>query len=337
MFFTIDSELFSQDDVDLVNLTKTWTVCTEQHTFYQSKFDDVTATEESAWYKSLSDIDKKLWEESVARSLIMGDKYDIVKVSIGATHSAFEAYQYLTSPVKIVLENSRNDAHFLKAVFKGFRQEAKIISKHIENRWVQFAMGGGSSIVQALETEMESFNSALFEKENHEYLRCFVILDSDKRYPDEPLKQGTENIVAFLTAKNIPFHILEKREMENYIPEAAFEGVTKNRSFIDAYLRLTPEQKDYFDLEKGFPERNFDHLLPELKLLFETVSDEDKSIFRHSDLKRFTGSRDEDFKSECPKLFNSAHVTKATLMARTENQTTPDELKNIIQKIRELL
>lgn len=337
MFFTIDRELFSKGDIDTVNINKIWTVCTEQHTFYQNLFDDIDATEKSTWYQNLSEIDKKLWEESVSNSVQMGDKYDKVKVFIGNTHTAFEAYHYLTSPLKIVLENSRNDAHFLKAIFKAFRQEAKTISKHLDNRWVQFSMGGGSSIIQVIETEMESFSSELFEKDNHEYLRCFVLLDSDKSYPNEPLKQGTENLVAFLREKQILFHILEKREMENYIPDAAFVDVLENRPFIDAYLRLTADQKDYFDLEKGLSQRNFDNLSPELKLLFGTVCDEDKIIFRHFDLKRFTNSGLEDFKSECPKLFNSDHVTKAALVARTKNQTNPNELKDIIQKIRELL
>jgi hypothetical protein len=338
LFFTIDRALFSQGAIDTAYLNNIWTICTDQHTFYQSNIDDVEATEESVWYQNLSEIDKILWKDSVTYSLQIGDKYNKVKVSIGVTHTAYEAFHYLSSPLKIVLENILNDAHFLHAIFRCFRQDTKTILTHINNRWLQFTMGGGSSIGQVIQAEMNSFISPLFIKEKHEYLRFFVLLDSDRKYPNEPLKQGAVNLVAFLNEKNVPFHILEKREMENYLPDASFDDITQNRPFIDAYLRLTPEQKDYFDLEKGFPNKKFDDLSSdEMKQLFRTVNDHDKSIFRLGDLKKFTNSGQEDFKSECPTLFKSKTVTKAALIARTEKQINPNELEDIIQKIRELL
>lgn len=337
MFFTIDSKLFSQGEVDIINLNKIWNVCTEQHTFYLSDFDALEAIEQSDWYKNLGDMDKKIWEENFVKSVQMGDKSDKIKVSIGNTHTAFEAFQYLNSPLKIILENSRNDAHFLKAIFRCFRQDTKTIVKHIENRWIQFDMGGGSSIKQVIQTDMDSFNSARFTKKSKDYLRCFVLLDSDKEYSTAPLKEGTNNLVEFLDEIGVAYHILEKREMENYIPDIAFGDVTENRPFIEAYLRLSAEQKDYIDLEKGFPNKNFNSLSTELQEFFSSVNEHDRGIFRQNDMKKFTNSGQEDFKTECPKLFGLECINKASLVARTSHQNNPNELKDIIQKIRELL
>ncbi|WP_152613809.1 hypothetical protein [Vibrio renipiscarius] len=337
VFFTIHRDLFTQGQVDVQNLNKVWNVCTDQHTFYQSDIDDVEATENSEWYGSLSDIDKMLWEESVAKSVQMGNKYDKVKVAIGSSYSPFEAFNFLSAPLQIILENSRNDAYFLKAIFKCFRQDSKAIEKHIDNRWIKFVMGGGSTVQQVIETELESFGSGRFTREKKDYLRCFVLLDSDKEYSGAPLKQGTRNLVQFLSENQVPHHILEKREMENYIPAIAFDRVTENRLFVEAYLRLSPEQKDYFDLEKGFRDVNFNSLPEEFQTFFSSVNEQDRVVFRANDLKRFTGEGRDDFKSECPKLFQLECVDKASLLERTLHQQNPNELKDIIQKIREQL
>ncbi|MEZ9683882.1 hypothetical protein AB4453_04525 [Vibrio atlanticus] len=337
MFFTIAPQIFSQSNIDMHNLNKVWSVCTEQHTFYLSDFDALEAIEASDWHQGLSVADQKLLEESFVKSMEMNNGQDNVKVAIGDTHTAFEAFQYLNSPLKIILENSRNDAHFLQAIFRCFRQDTKKIKEHIDNRWIQFVMGGGSSIEQVIETEKDSFNAPSFTKDKSEYLRCFVLLDSDKTYSTEPLKDGLNNLVAFLDRNNVPFHILEKREMENYIPDIAFGDVTENRPYIEAYLRFTAEQKDYFDLEKGFRNVNFDALPVELQTLFSTVDAQDKAIFRRNNMKNFTNSGREDFKTECPKLFNLECVDRASLISRTQYQQNPNELKEIIQKIRELL
>ena len=45
---------------------------------------------------------------------------------------------------------------------------------------------------------------------------------------------------------------MEKREIENYLPNEVIETIENNNDFIQAYLRLNNLQKDYFDLEEGF-------------------------------------------------------------------------------------
>ena len=50
--------------------------------------------------------------------------------------------------------------------------------------------------------------------------------------------------------------------------------------FIKAYNRLSPIQKDYFDLEKGFPNIKFENLNVEIQKLYQNISDNDKKVFR---------------------------------------------------------
>lgn len=337
MFFTIRSQVFSSNSVDIALLNKIWAISYGQHIFLQSDHADIEATEQSAWYQQLSETDKKIHKESVVNSLQMSIKSESIKISIGEDYTPLEAYQILNSPLKIVLENSMNDSKFLISLFQNFKNESKEILDCYKNRQIQYTLGGGSSIEQVIKTEMSSFDPLLYPKNKNKYIRFFVLLDSDRTYPNEPLKSGTEKLINFLQEHEIPFHVLYKREMENYIPDESINKILSNKDYISAYLRLTPEQKDYFDIEKGFPNKNWNQLDENIKKLYENISDTDKKIFRANNLKRLNNSIRDDFKSEFPNLFNSPEVTKQSLNKRTEHQPNPNELTEIILKIRELL
>jgi len=336
LFYTISKQLFDAE-FNVKHLNKIWHLCIDWHKFYQSDDDDIDATMDSSWFRQLSQSDQELYQLAVTDSIQIGDKTASIKVFIGLTHNAEEAFHYLSSPLKIILENSFNDAHFLKSIFKCFRQDAKQISQHIEDRKVVFGMGGGSSIEQVIRADMASFEGPAFPKENYKYLRCIVLLDSDKKYRNEELKVGLTNLTGFLEEHEICYHILEKREMENYLPEEVFSEIGENREFINAYLSLSSEQKDYFDLEKGFDDINFGSLNENVQVLYSDLSPENKIILRKQTLEKFTGSDRSDFKSEFPKLFLSEKVTKAGFINRTKDQSNPNELKDIINKVRKLL
>jgi hypothetical protein len=336
LFYSISKQLFEVAP-DIKNLNKVWHSCIDWHKFYQSNDDDIEATMDSVWFNQLSQSDQELYRLAVTDSIQIGDRTGIVKVYIGLTHTAEEALHYLSSPLKIVIENSLNDAHFLKSIFKCFRQEAKQISSQIEDRRVIFAMGGGSTIEQVIRADMDSFEGSAFPQESHKYLRCLVLLDSDKKYRNEELKVGITNLVTFLDEHEICYHILEKREMENYLPKEAFSEIEANREFIDVYLSLNSEQKDFFDLEKGFDDINFESLDKNIQELYSDLSPESKTILRKQNLKKFISSDRNDFKNEFPKLFLSEKVTSAGFISRTKHQSNPNELKDIIDKVRKLL
>ncbi len=336
MFYSISKQLFDAE-FNVKYLNKVWHLCIDWHHFYQSDDDDIEATLNSVWFNQLSQSDQELYRLAVTDSIQIGDKKDSVKVFIGLTHTAEEAFHYLSSPLKIVIENSLNDAPFLKSIFKCFRKDAKQISKQIDDRRVVFSMGGGSSIEQVIRAEMASFGGPAFPQANHKYLRCFVLLDSDKKYRNEEFKVGLTNLTTFLEEHEICYHILEKREMENYLPVEAFSEIETNRDFINVYLGLNEEQKDYLDLEKGFDDINFESLDANVQELYSDLSAESKNILRKQTLEKFTGSGRNDFKSEFPKLFLSERVTKAGFINRTKDQSNPDELKDIINKVRKLL
>jgi hypothetical protein len=245
-------------------------------------------------------------------------------------YSLDEGITFLNQPLTIILENSLNDNYFLQAIVDNFSKKGKKIRRHLEKRWISIGNAGGcENIPNFLRQILSTFDN--LPKPQIRYIRGFVLIDSDSSYPGQILDTRS-HLADFLNANEIPFHILTKREMENYLPEEAFDDIAGNTDFINAYKRLSPIQKDYFDIQKGFENKNFNSYHPEVQLLYNSVSPEDKILFRKS------GLLIAHFKSEFPKLFNSKNVTQDSLKRRVEHQgANANELQDILFKINELL
>lgn len=250
-----------------------------------------------------------------------------------------EANIYFYQPLLIILENSLNDSYFLNALIDNLdNDESKKIFKHIDHRWILFDNAGGATNIQNNIKGIKNSFRSLAQKTGRDatfYLRVFVLLDSDKKYSTAALSPEKIKLTDFLCDYKISFHILEKREMENYIPDEVLEEFESQDKFIELYLKLTDEQKDYFDLNEGFSksrsDRNYD--LNVLNL-FATVTDQDWRILKNGiNLEPYK----KNFKSEFPKLFEHEKVTKETLLNRTKHQKNPNELQEILDKIRRLL
>jgi len=296
---------------------------------YKNRYDfyaELSEIRKEPLYAQLDVHDTDVLEELYNRSVLRSWR-TTHKISESETDSfgLDEAIRFLNQPLLIILENSDNDGHFLDALLRNFKKQSKKIRRHKENSWLKYAMGAK----HVINSEMRTFDN--LPKQNHKYLRCFVLIDSDKRFPTQALKKGLENLEKFLIQYEVPYHILEKREMENYLPEEVFDEIENKEDYIDAYKRLSSVQKDYFDIELGFPNKNFNSLHPEIQDLYYDLSESNKTIFRKQSLDL------DDFKNEFPKLFQSDKVTRDSLLKRCEHQSDPNELPNILAKITELL
>lgn len=247
-----------------------------------------------------------------------------------------EAIRFFTQPVSIVLENSLNDQYFLRAIIKYF-DASKRIEEHLENGWIQFENAGGcTNVKNFIEGKLQSFNN--LPKGNSDYLRCFVLLDSDKQYLSSGIKQEYIAFLNFFELNNIAQHILEKRCMENYMPDYVFDSIGSGNQELEnwysSYKHLNQEQKDFLNIGTGFSKKNPDgtsiKARTELDLkvqdLYSNVSPTNYGILN----KGFNLAR---FKTEFPKHFEHYQVHKDSLKSRCNS----DELQEIITKIRELL
>jgi hypothetical protein len=197
-----------------------------------------------------------------------------------------EAIIFLSQPVSVVLENNKNDAAFILAIIKHFgnNDEYNKPQEHIDNGWLVFENAGGcGNIPNFLEGFLNKFK-ALAKKNNRnifDYFRGIIIVDSDKEYSIQPIKDEHKSLLKKIEAlnfevsniinestgeiinNNIKFHILEKRMMENYLPKEVFEEIKRQidrlsiqdlKDWLDVYLTLkNNEQLDFINIPNGFP------------------------------------------------------------------------------------
>ena len=261
-------------------------------------FCDISIIEETELYKSLLNIDRLIIEEYFNKHISESTKMDF-RVASNSTPTTFnieEAKRYFIQQFIIILENRLNDSYFLNALITNFKNRSKIIKRHLDNGWLDYGNGGGlDNITNEVNAMMRPFEN--LPKENHKYLRCFVLVDSDKKFPDDSTKPNRENLFQFLNNLEISYHELEKREMENYLPDEVIETIEYNNDFIQAYLKLNNSQKDCFDLEEGFTE-NSNSSSTEVRALYADVSEEDYKVLRSNKIQLPSS-----FKSEFPKFF----------------------------------
>lgn len=310
---------------------------------YDLDIEAYEVVKESAWYKTEvypTKTMKEMIDLMLVSTATKSNNHNEITISSNKTNTNFflleEAIKYLEQPFSIIFENSNNDSIFFETLLRSFKKESLKIKEFKNERWLSYSMAGGDA-TDNIETELKSFDSNIFTKEKHKYLRCFVLTDSDTLYPNMDLKSDKQKLKDFLDKNEVKYHFLEKRELENYLPDEVFKELinSENKDYIEAYLRLSSEQKDFFDIEKGFPDKKFDDLKPdEFRELFKNISELDKRTFRKYDLRKINGK---NFKSEFPKLFLHEKVTKETLLKRTEYQNNKKELIDILKKIEDLL
>jgi len=296
-------------------------------------FCDISVIEGAELYKSLLDIDKLIIEEYFNKHISESTKMDF-RIECNSSPTTFnleEAKRYFIQPFIIILENRLNDSYFLNALIANFKKRGKTIKRHLDNGWLDYGNGGGlDNITNEVNAMMRPFEN--LPKENYKYLRCFVLVDSDKKFPNDTTKQNRENLFEFLNSVGIPYHELEKREMENYLPDEAIETIENNNDFIQAFLRLNDLQKDYFDLKEGFTE-NLNSSSEKVQALYADVSEEDYKVLRSNKIQL-----PPSFKSEFPKLFSHQKITQEALKNRVSHQANdPNELETILDKISQLL
>lgn len=285
-------------------------------------------------------------EESYAASLIGSQPTQACEVVPDAsdihhekTFSISEAIEYVSVPLKVVIENDNNDSHFIEAIIREYLPKGK---KDFPDRFrLEFDNAGGCGNTQNHITgQLNRLNG------RSKFLRHYVILDSDRRYPTEPVTKH-DNLIAFLRAHSIQYHILHKRNMENYLPAESFPEKDRkgNKKWLDAFKSLTPAQRDHINIAGGFrsdltkalqktlkPDMsNLRTMLPDKQREFyATVSDANFKILS-------TGYPLYFFKTDFPKGYNDANTHRASLDAIQAHQSDPGELASIARDLQSLI
>ena len=303
-------------------------------------------------FDKLTNADKEHIQNSFTQAILTSSKPDCLICVNGHNvldkkhFSLEESIKYLMQPFSIIVENSLNDSHFIKALIKCFDESGEL-QNHLDNLWLQFENSGGcSNITNFINGRLQ------FYQNKHKFFKCFVILDSDKRSSHETIDKYAKEKNLF-NKYSIEYHIFEKRMMENYMTDDAIRRKrnNKNKGEIDAYLNMTPEQKDFYDIYGGFmknnePKKNIskrnrakinkrNELCTLSKEVLSLYGDLSSTNFNHL---KYGFKYCKITKREFPMLFaDSVVVYKKNLEQRTMHQQNPDELLSIILKMKKHL
>jgi len=318
---------------------------------YKNRYDlylDSDSFEKSGLYVNTADYNKEIMKEAFVNSINMTIDKDVdCEISTKTItdtkriYTVEEGITYLTMPLTIVLENELNDGHFVEAIISKFLPNDKKIDvgQYKSNNWLVFDGAGGKVNIPS---KVESrYQSCGYKKK---MLKLYVIFDSDKKFLGDSDKNVS--LKEKLDELSIPHHELEKRSIENYIPEELFREepfyCKANSEWIDAYSYLSEQQKDYISIAGGYSvdvKKEADNKSVPFKNRYFNRDQFDfiKDISLANIEKLYGGLKDPrgNFKNNFPLLFNSAD--KRQMLNRTAHQSDKDELYKIAKEIRDLL
>jgi hypothetical protein len=169
------------------------------------------------------------------------------------TVSLSDAVRIVQTPLRLLLENSRNDGAFLRKIaHPDYRSK---LLQALEERWVELENGGG---IGELTHRVKGA-----AKDPRDHMRLWVMVDSDAREPGVPSEQSARVVRACQRVARpgpIPVWRLERRSIENYIPVRALfawaeleagEEKTRLRRCADAFSKLTEPQRAHYNMKEG--------------------------------------------------------------------------------------
>lgn len=288
--------------------------------------------EDTEWFKDARSIKKDFIKELLIKSassnkepnFILSDKNEVES----NIFTLIDGLIFLENKVLIFLENSYNDEKFIRSLFSKFK-EGERSNTFLKKGWIEIKNCAGSGgVVKQIYAELRKYRDR--ELENHKYIKAFVLIDSDKKYPLHYVDKS--QIINCCKEFNIDLHILEKREMENYLPISILE-LDKNveSDKIEALKSLSDVQLDYYDLDEGFDVTSINQLHGKYNNLYKGIS---SKVFK--ELR--TGLKNKDFntKNKIPELFLKNELTSNELIDKCRHQNNPNELIDIIKKIDKL-
>lgn len=312
---------------------------------YSSEFNSVIIEEpevfENEGYNSLDKNDKDILEASFNANVIGNTTHEgeTVKVTAKGSYedklkvfSPEEAVQYIKEPLYVLLENDLYDGRFIRCLIHYFG--SKRVKCALEVNSIRMAHSGGCGNTK--NTLNEKSRGFRFRTK---FLRLCIVWDGDQEYPGKVVEKYNKDIED-LNTHGIRYHILCKREMENYLPEEAVKDLASPRFLVwfNAYNAMSDVQKDHYDMNDGFnysqiqySSANRDHLPDGVRELFADVSNTNFDLLKE-------GLKIGHFKDTFSKAFEiSPYANKATLLARTASQSNPHELQEIADMINQLL
>jgi len=228
---------------------------------------------------------------------------------------ADDAYRCLDKPAYVVAENSESDGNFILAMIHAFNRK-KLLDAHTEGWWEFKHLGGFGEVEKQVDQVIDA---------TYGPLRIFVLADSDCLYKGHET-QTFKKVDTYCKSANIPYHILNKRKIENYLPITILQKKFDKKSVLQAFLNLTQEQRDFYEMKGGFKKDSDGHAI---------VPKEQKKLFAHLSQKildKLCGGFGEiwEYFKDCRSMITKESIKISCL-------SDPDEIDRILDNIESLI
>ena len=159
---------------------------------------------------------------------------------------------FFTRPVAIIVEDIHSDAAWLKLVANRLRPR---LARRMEGATscVDFKHAGG---IGQIPTEIERIASIYrrMRLNDHMPLRVVAVSDSDAKLPGKPSDQA-KAVHSTAVREGVDAHVLQKRTIENYIPDDALLDYASSRrdkqTAAEYITKFSGKARDHYPVKKG--------------------------------------------------------------------------------------
>lgn len=160
-----------------------------------------------------------------------------------------QAYRLADEPLVILVENRDSDGAFIARVVTALDKSLHGVRSR-DGAPIRFdSVGGADQMPQEVESRAEAVPYRP---------RLVAVIDSDRKGPGDSESKNARRLRKACNRHGLPCWVLAKREAENYLPRVLL-GARPNAGAeharkVDAWERLSDDQKDFFDMKNGLPE-----------------------------------------------------------------------------------
>lgn len=194
---------------------------------------------------------------TVATITVVTSPTDWSKARLSPDH----ATRILQRPLKLLVENSRNDRAFLLCLAEP--SSRRQLDRALLEGWIEFEMGGGITEIhqRVLELTQRDDPTAMIER-----ARLWVMFDRDAHEQDrgresEDSRRLREAAAQISTPWPLRAHQLERRSIENYVPLATIHRWWRGRGSakdagnraerVEAFGKQPPRIRNNFNMKWG--------------------------------------------------------------------------------------
>lgn len=241
------------------------------------QIEDPEAIEKTGW------IDGRVWLKELFQKAALASAYSSdsnfpkreILVSNQAISGALpprQAAEYATTPLTILMENRFTDGIFINIVLDVLApNEINEQRRNAPNSIYYDSPGGIGELPKLVEDYVDRAKNSQIP------VRFIVFTDSDGTIPSE-IQDNAKRVRQLCEQENVPYWILNKRTIENYIPDEVLEAwIPSNpdyekRRLVDSVKRLNSAQRDHYPMKKGL---KLSQTSPAVQAFYHGISDAD--------------------------------------------------------------